>query len=116
MGDGEDDFTFATEKQRAVLELLANNRTSKEIAGALAVSEPAINRRIEVLRLRLGGITRHELVRRYRNWRRRRALSRGCSMAATPCYLAVRRLRSFCSRSLPVWRSASASPERLRIS
>ena len=54
MGDGEDDFTFATEKQRAVLELLANNRTSKEIAGALAVSEPAINRRIEVLRLRLG--------------------------------------------------------------
>ncbi len=56
MGDSEDDFTFATEKQRAVLELLANNRTSKEIAGALAVSEPAINRRIEVLRLRLGGI------------------------------------------------------------
>ena len=54
MGDGEDDFTFATEKQRAVLELLANNRTSKEIAGALAVSEPAINRRIEVLLLREG--------------------------------------------------------------
>ena len=75
MGDGEDDFTFATEKQRAVLELLANNRTSKEIAGALAVSEPAINRRIEVLRLRLGGITRHQLVRRYRNWRDRIALS-----------------------------------------
>ncbi len=82
MGDGEDDFTFATEKQRAVLELLANNRTSKEIAGALAVSEPAINRRIEVLRLRLGGITRHELVRRYRNWRDRIAPDAGSSV---PC-------------------------------
>ncbi|HRE33538.1 MAG TPA: hypothetical protein PK217_00520 [Sphingopyxis terrae] len=65
-----------------MLELLANNRTSKEIAGALAVSEPAINRRIEVLRLRLGGITRHELVRRYRNWRDRIAPDAGSSV---PC-------------------------------
>jgi len=82
VGDSEDDFTFATEKQRAVLELLANNRTSKEIAGALAVSEPAINRRIEVLRLRLGGITRHELVRRYRDWRDRMAPD---AAASVPC-------------------------------
>lgn len=82
VGDGEDDFTFATEKQRAVLQLLANNRTSKEIAGALAVSEPAINRRIEVLRLRLGGITRHELVRRYRDWRDRMAPD---AEASVPC-------------------------------
>lgn len=62
------EFSFLTDKQIAVLDLLANNRTSKEIAWALGVSETAINRRIEAVRLRLGGVTRHELARRYREW------------------------------------------------
>lgn len=62
------EFDFVTAKQAAVLDHLANNRTSKEIAYALGVSETAINRRIEVLRQRLGGVTRHELARRYRLW------------------------------------------------
>ncbi len=62
------EFDFLTDKQAAVLDLLAHNRTSKEIAWALGVSETAINRRIEVLRSRLGGVTRHELARRYREW------------------------------------------------
>lgn len=62
------DFDFATPRQRAVLDLLANSRTSKEIAHQLGISEAAVNRRIEVLRSRLGGVTRHELARRYREW------------------------------------------------
>lgn len=61
-------FDFVTSKQAAVLDLLANNRTSKEIGFALGISEAAVNRRIEVLRSRLGGVTRHELARRYRDW------------------------------------------------
>jgi DNA-binding CsgD family transcriptional regulator len=62
------DFAFATTRQRAVLDLLANSRTSKEIAHQLGISEAAVNRRIEVLRSRLGGVTRHELARQYREW------------------------------------------------
>lgn len=62
------DFHFATPRQRAVLDLLAHSRTSKEIAHQLGISEAAVNRRIEVLRSRLGGVTRHELARQYREW------------------------------------------------
>lgn len=65
---GGSEFTSLTSKQAAVLDLLANGRTSKEIAGALDLSESAVNRRIELLRVRFGGITRAELARRYRDW------------------------------------------------
>lgn len=61
-------FGELTDKQRAVLAQLANGRTSKEIATALDLSESAVNRRIELLRIRFGGITRLELARRYRDW------------------------------------------------
>lgn len=62
------DFDFLTAKQKAALDLLANHRTSKEIAHTLGVSETSVNRRIEVVKLRLGGITRQELARRYNLW------------------------------------------------
>lgn len=62
------EFDFLTAKQKAALDLLANHRTSKEIAHTLGVSETSINRRIEVVKLRLGGITRQELARRYNLW------------------------------------------------
>lgn len=55
-----------TGKQRQVLALLADNRTSKEIAGLLGVSESAVNQRIETIRTRLGGVPRAELARLYR--------------------------------------------------
>ena len=61
------DFELLTRKQAAVLDLLAHGRTSKEIAGILDLSESAVNRRIEMLRSRFGGITRLELARRYRD-------------------------------------------------
>lgn len=62
------EFDFLTVKQAATLDLLANYRTSKEIAHELGVSETSVNRRIEAVKLRLGGITRQELARRYGLW------------------------------------------------
>ena len=54
-----------TTKQREVMALVADNRTSKEIAGLLGISESAVNQRIEMIRTRLGGIPRGELARLY---------------------------------------------------
>lgn len=53
-------------KQREVLALVADNRTSKEIAAQLGISESAVNQRIETMRSRLGWIPRGELARLYR--------------------------------------------------
>ncbi|QEA16923.1 helix-turn-helix transcriptional regulator [Novosphingobium ginsenosidimutans] len=55
-----------TSKQREVMALVADNRTSKEIAGLLGISESAVNQRIELIRGRLGGIPRGEMARLYR--------------------------------------------------
>lgn len=56
-----------THKQREVLALVADNRTSKEIAARLDISESAVNQRIESVRARLGGIPRGELARLFRH-------------------------------------------------
>lgn len=53
-------------KQREVMALVADNRTSKEIAGLLNISESAVNQRIELIRARLGGMPRGEMARLYR--------------------------------------------------
>ncbi len=55
-----------TPKQREVLALVADNRTSKEIASLLGISESAVNQRIELVRSRMGGLPRGELARLYR--------------------------------------------------
>lgn len=55
-----------TRKQHDVLALVADNRTSKEIAARLGISESAVNQRIEMVRSRLGGLPRGELARLYR--------------------------------------------------
>lgn len=55
-----------TRKQRDVMALVADNRTSKEIAARLDISESAVNQRIEMIRARLGGLPRGELARLYR--------------------------------------------------
>ena len=65
-----------TTKQREVMALVADNRTSKEIANLLGISESAVNQRIEMIRTRLGGIPRGELARLYRlEFARNRAIS-----------------------------------------
>jgi DNA-binding CsgD family transcriptional regulator len=55
-----------TDKQREVLSLIADNRTSKEIAGFLGITESAVNQRIESIRARLGGVPRAHLARLFR--------------------------------------------------
>lgn len=62
------EFGFLTENQKAVLDLLANHHSSKEIAFLLGISETSVNRRLEKVKLRLGGVPRTELARRYRLW------------------------------------------------
>jgi len=73
-------FEALTDKQRQVLELLAENRTTKEIAAQLRVSDSAVNQRIEPLRQRLGAITRAELTRRYRHFSAGRPLAEPCEV------------------------------------
>ena len=55
-----------TAKQREVVELVAEGLTSKEIARKLGITESAVNQRIEVVRQRLGGISRASIGRIYR--------------------------------------------------
>jgi DNA-binding CsgD family transcriptional regulator len=59
-----------TGKQHEVLELVAENRTSKEIAWELGISESAVNQRIEGVRARTGSPPRAELARVYRYFQR----------------------------------------------
>ncbi len=59
-----------TEKQHEVLGLVAENRTSKEIAWELGISESAVNQRIEGVRNRTGAPPRAELARAYRFYQR----------------------------------------------
>ncbi|MBB4858991.1 DNA-binding CsgD family transcriptional regulator [Novosphingobium chloroacetimidivorans] len=57
-----------TAKQHEVFACLAENRTSKEIAVRLQVSESAIVQRIETVRNRAGYPPRAELARAYRRY------------------------------------------------
>lgn len=56
-----------TDKQREVLALVSEGMTSKEIARKLSISESAVNQRIEVIRQRLGGLSRAQIARIYRH-------------------------------------------------
>ncbi|MFC0683617.1 helix-turn-helix domain-containing protein [Novosphingobium clariflavum] len=53
-----------------MLRLVAENRTSKEIAWELGISESAVNQRIEGVRGRTGSPPRAELARAYRFYQR----------------------------------------------
>ena len=59
-------FAAMTRKQHEVLSLVADNRTSKEIAAELGISESAVNQRIETVRSRMGGLPRAKMARDYR--------------------------------------------------
>lgn len=56
-----------TDKQREVIALVSEGMTSKEIARKLGISESAVNQRIEVIRQRLGGLSRARIGRLYRD-------------------------------------------------
>ncbi len=68
-------FVGLTSKQHEVLALVADHRTSKEIAGELQISESAVNQRIESVRSRLGGQTRAQMARTYREFANARAVT-----------------------------------------
>jgi len=55
-----------TDKQRRVLDLLIENKTSKEIARALGISPYTVDQRISLARGKLGVSSRTELAARYR--------------------------------------------------
>lgn len=57
-----------TPKQHEVLRYVSENRTSKEIAWELGISESAVNQRIEGVRIRTGSPPRAELARAYRQY------------------------------------------------
>lgn len=59
-------FSTLTVKQHQVFALLAEGRTSKEIAWRLGVTDSAIVQRIEAVRSRAGSVPRAELARDYR--------------------------------------------------
>lgn len=61
-------FPAMTPKQHEVLRFVAENRTSKEIAFELGISESAVNQRIESVRKRTGSPPRAELARVYRQY------------------------------------------------
>lgn len=62
------DFGRLTAKQHEVFALVAEGRTTKEIAGRLNVTDSAVNQRIEAVRSRAGSPPRAELARAYRKY------------------------------------------------
>lgn len=55
-----------TEKQREVVLLLLDERSTKEIARIIGISPSAVEQRLKTIRHRYGDISRRELQRRYR--------------------------------------------------
>ena len=77
-------FESLTVKQHEVLELVAENWTSKEIAARLGVTESAINQRIEAVRVRTGFLPRAHVARAYRQFRTQRAALNAITGVAAP--------------------------------
>jgi DNA-binding CsgD family transcriptional regulator len=65
----QDDHDIFTDKQRRVLDLLIEHKTSKEIARALGISPYTVDQRISLARAKLGVSSRNELAARYREMR-----------------------------------------------
>lgn len=68
-------FDRLTVKQHEVFELIAEGRTTKEIAWRLDVTDSAINQRIEAVRSRVGSPPRAELARAYRRYLATKAIA-----------------------------------------
>lgn len=61
-----DGFTALTPKQREVLELLLEHKTSKEIARVLEISPHTVDQRINFAKQKFGATSRGELATSYR--------------------------------------------------
>src|SRR6478735_6887454 len=62
-------FGGLTDKQRKVLDLLIEHKTSKEIARSLGISPHTVDQRIQFAKDKLGAATRGELALAYRRLR-----------------------------------------------
>ena len=58
-------FARLTRKQRDVLELLVEYKTSKEISRILSISPHTVDQRIDSVRRMLGGVGRRELIQAF---------------------------------------------------
>lgn len=63
---GQAILTALTDKQRAVLDLLIEHKTSKEISRILGISHHTVDQRIMLARAKLGVATRNEVAQAYR--------------------------------------------------
>ncbi|WP_292929489.1 helix-turn-helix transcriptional regulator [Novosphingobium sp. PASSN1] len=61
-----DTLSALTDKQRAVLDLLIEHKTSKEISRILGISHHTVDQRIMLARAKLGVTTRGEVAQAYR--------------------------------------------------
>ncbi len=62
-------LTSLTDKQREVLDLLIEHKTSKEISRLLGISPHTVDQRINGARARLGGLGRGQVASEYRRLR-----------------------------------------------
>lgn len=67
-GSAHSVFSALTDKQREALYLAASGLTSKEIARRLDISPHSVDKRIDAVRMQLGSMPRHRLVREFRQW------------------------------------------------
>lgn len=100
--EGHDTFASLTDKQRAVLDLLIEHKTSKEISRILGISHHTVDQRIMLARAKLGVATRGEVAQAYR-----RLLA---SSAASATSIYERTVYDFSDVAPPV----DAPQERLR--
>ncbi|MET1754689.1 helix-turn-helix transcriptional regulator [Novosphingobium sp. RD2P27] len=85
-------FAVLTAKQHEVFALVSDNRSSKEIAGRLGISESAVNQRIEAVRGRAGFPPRAELARAYRSytaWQQRQEAAVSAPQGELECAFAA---------------------------
>jgi DNA-binding CsgD family transcriptional regulator len=64
-GDEVEPLGLLTDKQRAVMDLVLEHKSSKEIARALSISPFTVDQRISAVRQKLGGSSRGEAARAY---------------------------------------------------
>lgn len=90
-----------TDKQRAVLDLLIEHKTSKEISRILGISHHTVDQRIMLARAKLGVATRGEVAQAYRRLQ---------AISAAPASIYERTVYDFSDVALPL--DALQEPEQ----
>lgn len=83
---GDDLLESLTPKQREVLDLLIQHKTSKEISRILGISPHTVDQRIMLSRAKLNVASRNEVAQAYRRLRDRQAVGSGRAGSAPSIY------------------------------